>query len=139
MLLVFPELARNADSAHLLNVRPSLQQRFAASEFDLLSELLELAAKQLNQSQIIERFRGSVFDEAVLKASSLAHTRYQQGSIDFNLVKEEYAQAWDQLNRLTRLNLQKELLSNRTISSLTEEDKARYRSLTQSQTDPNSD
>lgn len=139
MLLVFPELARNTDSAHLLEVRPSLQQRFAASEFDLLAELLGFAMEQLNQSQIIERFRGTTFEGDVVKALSLAHIRYQEGSIDFERVKEEYRQAWDQLSRLTRLNLQKELLSNRTLSSLTEEEKARYRSLTPSQIAPKTD
>ena len=139
MLLVFPELARDTDSAHLLEVRPSLQQRFAASEFDLLAELFGFAKEQLNQSQIVECFRGASFEEAVVKASSLAHTRYQEGTIDFERVKEEYTQAWDQLGRLTRLSLQKELLSNRTISSLTEEEKARYRSLTRSEIAPKTD
>jgi hypothetical protein len=139
MLIIFPEVMGDEDSKQLNEVRPNLQKHFASLQFDVLAEILRLVSQQLSQSEIIDRVRSTDFEASVVRAAKLANIRYQEGKVEVDSVKSEYEQAWEQLHHLSRLNLQKELLSKGPVSSMSKEDKARYRSLMQSKTEPKSD
>lgn len=139
ILIIFPEVMGNEDSKQLNQVRPNLQKHFASLQFDVLAEILRLVSQQLSQSEIIDRVRSTDFEASVVRAVKLANIRYQEGKVEIGSVKSEYAQAWEQLHRLSRLNLQKELLSKGSVSSMSIEDKARYRSLMQPNTETKAD
>ena len=139
MLIIFPEVMGHEDSKKLNEVRPNLQKQFAPLQFDVLAEILRLVSQQLSQSEIIDRVRSTDFEASVVRAVKLANIRYQEGKVEIGSVKSEYAQAWEQLHRLSRLNLQKELLSKTSVSTMSIEDKARYRSLMQSKTETKAD
>ena len=139
MLIIFPEVMGDEDSKQLNEVRPNLQKHFASLQFDVLAEILRLVSQQLSQSEIIDRVRSTDFEASVVRAVKLANIRYQEGKVEIDSVKSEYEQAWEQLHRLSRLNLQKELLSKGSVSSMSIEDKARYRSLMQSKTETKAD
>jgi hypothetical protein len=135
MLIIFPEVMGDEDGKQLNEVRPNLQKHFPSLQFDVLAEILRLVSQQLSQSEIIDRVRSTDFEASVVRAVKLANIRYQEGKVDLESVKSEYEQAWEQLHRLSRLNLQEELLSKGSVSSLSIEDKARYRSLMQVKTE----
>ncbi|MBA4740596.1 MAG: DNA primase [Burkholderiales bacterium] len=139
MLISFPDVMRDDDSKQLDDLRPNLQEHFATAQFDVLAEILGLAGMGLNQTEIIDRVRGSNFETSILRAMKLSNIRYQQDKVEIESVKSEYEQAWEQLHHLSRLNLQRELLSKKSLSSLSEEDKARYRSLMRPKTGPKAD
>jgi DNA primase len=139
MLIIFPEVMGDEDDKQLKEVRPNLQKRFASLQFDVLEEILQLVSQQLSQSEIIDRVRSTEFEALVVRAVKLANIRYQEGKVEIESVKSEYEQAWEQLHRLSRLNLQEELLSKGSVSSMSIEDKARYRSLMQAKTETKSD
>ena len=139
MLVTFPEVMRDEDSEQLKVLRPNLQKHFSSVQFDALAEILSLVGQQLKQAEIIDYVRNTGLEALVARAVKLANIRSQRGKVEVESVRSEYAQAWEQLHRLSRLNLQKELLSKTSVSSMSEEDKARYRSLTQRLTEPKAD
>jgi hypothetical protein len=73
------------------------------------------------------------------RSVDLSRVRYQNGKVKIENVENEYAQAWEQLDRLARLNMQKELLANKTLSELSEDERNLYRSLERSQSDSKRD
>jgi DNA primase len=139
MLIIFPEVMGDEDSKQLNEVRPNLQKNFSSLQFDVLAEILRLVNQQLSQSEIIDRVRSTEYEALVVRAVKLANIRYQEGKVEIESVKSEYEQAWEQLHRLSRLNLQEELLSKGSVSSMSIEDKARYRSLMQAKPETKSD
>ena len=139
MLVTFPEVMRDEDSEQLKVLRPNLQKHFSSVQFDALAEILSLVGQQLNQAEIIDCVRNTGLEALVARAVRLANIRYQRDKVEVESVRSEYVQAWEQLHRLSRLNLQKELLSKTSVSSMSEEEKAQYRSLTQRLTEPKAD
>lgn len=139
IIIVFPSVMRDDDGKYLDELRPNLEKVFSPSQFDVLAEILGLVGAGLKQLQIVARVKGTIFEVPVVRAVELANIRYQEDKVEIESVKTEYEQAWEQLNRLSRLNLQKELLSKTSLSSLSEEDKARYRSLMGPITDQKAD
>ena len=129
ILIVFPSVVRDDDRKLLEELRPNLEKMFSPLQFDSLEEVLRLIGDGFKQLQIVDRAKGTILEASILRAVKLADIRYQEDKVEIESVKAEYEQAWEQLHRLSRLNLQRDLLSKKSLSNLSEEDKARYRSL----------
>ncbi len=139
MILAYPELVRDGDSSRLQGLWPNVKKHFPPSQSELLTELLQLARDQCNTEQIIGQLKETPFEAVIGQSIDLSRVRYQNGKVEIENVEHEYAQAWEQLDRLSRLSIQRELLANKTLSELSEDERNLYRSLERSQPDSKSD
>ena len=139
MILAYPELVRDGDLSRLQGLWPNVKKHFPPSQSELLTELLQLANAQFNTEQIIGQLKETAFEDVIGRSVDLSRVRYQNGKVKIENVENEYAQAWEQLDRLARLNMQKELLANKTLSELSEDERNLYRSLERSQSDSKTD
>ncbi len=134
MLLVSPELAALVDLERFRAFSEEAMRELSKDEVDLVLALLEIGRENPNVKAIAERFRGSRLEPLVGRFQAASLIAWEGREVDRDALKTDFLGAWQRIEqRLSKARIDALLEKSRT-GNLSEEDKALYRQLVNSDT-----
>ncbi|KPK33801.1 MAG: hypothetical protein AMJ66_04830 [Betaproteobacteria bacterium SG8_40] len=129
MLLVSPGLARLADIERFRAFAGIAVPEFSRSEVDLVAELLEMGVDSPHVQAVVERFRGKPLESMVGRFQASGLLAWESRELDEDALKKAFLGAWQSIDQRLSKSRIDALLEKSRKGSLSEEDKALYRSL----------
>ncbi len=129
MLLVSPGLARLADIERFRAFAGIAVPEFAQNEVDLVAELLEMGMDSPHVQAVVERFRGKPLEPMVGRFQASGLLAWEGREMDKDALEKAFVSAWQSIEQRLSKSRIDALLEKSRRGSLSEEDKALYRSL----------
>ncbi len=129
MLLVSPGLARFVDIERFRAFAGIAVPEFTQNEVDLVAELLEMGVESPHVQVVVERFRGKPLESMVGRFQASGLLAWEGREPDEDALKKDFLSAWQSMEQRLSKSRIDALLEKSRKGSLSEEDKALYRSL----------
>jgi len=122
-LIIYPSLATERDVNYLHSYRANLGKYVTEREVDFLHYVLTHCRNEVDRTVVLGKMRDADFKDDIDKREKLASLRYLVTATSLDNAKEEYTNAWAQLERWNRNAIADKVLKSKDLSTLSLEDR----------------
>ena len=123
ILIIYPSLATERDVNYLHSYRANLGKYVTEREVDFLHYVLTHCRNEVDRTVVLGKMRDADFKDDIDKREKLASLRYLVTATSLDNAKEEYTNAWAQLERWNRNAIADKVLKSKDLSTLSLEDR----------------
>jgi DNA primase len=123
ILIIYPSLATERDVDYLHSYRANLGKHVTEREVDFLHYVLTHCLNEVDRTVALGKMRDADFKDDIDKREKLASLRYLVNATSLDNAKEEYTNAWAQLERWNRNAIADRVLKSKDLSTLSLEDR----------------